>query len=712
MFRFEDYFGPVDTPMAYAGSESLGDGSDPSASAFSSESSHAKGRSTGSRRTGQSSSNVLFRYRLIPSVGFNQVSDDMIRSSGYTAEEFYANPDLLERMTDPVDRPRLIALLNASGGGVQPVVVRLQGRRGATLSVELSRRRIGDEGGHTVAVEVLGRPSSSVPSGQLPERERDIQLRAMFLLCQDPLGILRSVQSPSGEITDFVWELVNEPLEILLGAEAGSLAGSTVSDSIGDPVSRTLIRLLSECMSGIERDEPGQARPVGAGLTARTIRQDDSVMLHLKREPETTTAKRVETIENAIDATLDEDRTITERLEILCDMLVDTGADFAMVLLNQVSRDEPITILKSKSEFPDRPALERAIERWCDPHASDGVTGETSESSPEVEVLTYPDQESAERTAGESVLTEIQQAEPSSVHVTPIPGTDRDLGMIVFGTGKGTLPLDDRKIRVAQLLIRPISFKLENSELRDEVRSTALVREEFMSLVAHEIKTPLTGIQGYGQLLERYLTRQEPDLDRARRAIDGLRTQIERFRILANDLLDATRVHQGRLDLRLERTSLHAIAQSAADRVLALEPADGRDILVDFDYPILGVWDAARIDQVLYILLSNAVNYSVDGEIRLTARLADDHAVISVVDHGVGIRQEDINVIFQPFGRGRRAHGLSAGSGLGLYLAREIVRRHGGQISLRSQLHAGTTVTIRLPLNPRATGIDPGSPLS
>ncbi len=708
MFRFEDYFGPTKSSMSFTDPMSLGSGSDQPASVFHNLSSSGMSASTESQGSGNSSTDLLFRYRLIPSIGFDHVSEDLVHATGYSAHEFYSNPELLTQLTVAADRTGLVALLNSSTDGAGPVVVHLNAELEGGLPVELARRRVYDEDGELVAVEVVGRQPGASDADQ-PVRDVDARLRATLRLCRDPLGLLRPVRSDAGDIIDFVWILANEPLEHLFGAAQGALAGSTLTGTIPSTLVEKLNPFLVERMHAPDTENVVHVRRLADDLTARAIGRADSILLQIEREQFLSSRELVGGIENVIDATLDESRSLSKRLEILCDTLIELGADFSMALVRQVTSDESLAIYRTKPEFKGQPALERAMSNW---HRRSAVTvDDVIDEGPlaEVDVLSYPREEPAEQTSRDSVLGEIQQTEPSSVQVTPLHGTDDEIGLILFGTDRDSLPLDDNRLRIAQLVIRPITFLIENGEVRDEVRSTVLVREEFMSLVAHEIKTPLTGIQGYGQLLERYLSRDEPNLERARRAIIGLQTQVERFRILSNDLLDATRFHQGRLDLRLEQTSLRAIVQSALDRVLALEPADNRRIVVDIDQPILGVWDAARIDQVLYILLSNAVNYSVEGEIRLTARHEDNVVVISVADQGVGIRQEDISLLFEPFGRGRHAHGISGGSGLGLYLAREIVRRHGGQISLRSQVDVGTTVTLRLPTHPHEAVPQSGS---
>ncbi len=703
MSRFEGYMDPNDSCFAFTDHESSENRADDPRSDDQNVSPSKRRSSNGSRQSGPSNSTLLFRYRVVPSVGFVHVSGAMVRATGRTAQEFHSKPELLSQLTSPADQPGLVAMLNSATSDKDPVVVRVRTSRGTTIPVNLTHRRIHNEDGDIVAVEVVGRRARTSRNTDQPDNESDERLSAAMQLCREALGVLRPVRSDTGEVVDFDWFFVNEPLETMLGAGPKTLIGSTLTESAG-ALAEALIPCLADWISAPDAETTTRTRRIGSDLTARAILRGESVIVQLERDPPTTSRAFIDAIRDTIEATLDQNRTLKERLAILCDALLELGADFSLVLLRQVTNDAPLAVYRTQPGFADQSTLARSIERWIEPSASVSGLSTTGEPNPEVEVLASPNEESAEQQGTDTLLDEIQLFEPSSVYVSPLRGAEDELGMILFGTDHDSLPLDEDRIQIAQLVTRPITFLLENGELRDEVRSASLVREEFMSMVAHEIKTPLTGIQGYGQLLDRFLSRNEPDLYRARRAVGGLQTQIQRFRTLANDLLDATRVHEGRLDLRLEQSSLQAIVQSAVDRVQALEPAAERQIVVDIGQPILGIWDAARIDQVLYILLSNAVNYSAEGEIRLSARQEDDVAAISVVDQGVGIRQDDIRLLFEPFGRGRRAHGLSSGSGLGLYLAREIVRRHGGQISLRSQVDVGTTVTLRLPLNSPESG--------
>jgi signal transduction histidine kinase len=230
-------------------------------------------------------------------------------------------------------------------------------------------------------------------------------------------------------------------------------------------------------------------------------------------------------------------------------------------------------------------------------------------------------------------------------------------------------------------------------------------REEFLSIASHELKTPLTSIKASAQLLNRWLRRPDIKPARLEALSEQMRAEIERLELLVTDLLDASRIQQGRLELRPEATDL---AQLAADALARVEHAPERTALhtlaLDAPEPVIGQWDPARLDQVLTNLLSNALKYSpAGGTVRVSVRRteAGDTALLTVGDAGIGIAPDEQAQLFQPFARGATARQSIGGTGLGLYISAQIVEQHSGQIAVESAPGAGSTFTVRLPLTPR-----------
>jgi PAS domain S-box-containing protein len=258
--------------------------------------------------------------------------------------------------------------------------------------------------------------------------------------------------------------------------------------------------------------------------------------------------------------------------------------------------------------------------------------------------------------------------------------------------------------RAAMLsVVRDITERTQlEARLRDEVAATqraVRARDTFLSAAAHELRTPLTALKGYAQLLAREAGAPVPRHGRLTERDGRLIRQISRLELLVEDLLDVAQLQAGRLGLRRERVDLAALARRVLDEQ-ALTPArTARHALaLEAAGPIWLEADPGRLEQVVVTLVSNALKYSPEGgEVRCAIWRDSDRAHLAVRDQGVGIAPEEQVSLFQPFARAGAAD-ADGGIGLGLYLARELVERHGGSIALSSMPSQGTTVRVSLPL--------------
>ncbi|HEY7293980.1 MAG TPA: PAS domain S-box protein [Dehalococcoidia bacterium] len=229
-------------------------------------------------------------------------------------------------------------------------------------------------------------------------------------------------------------------------------------------------------------------------------------------------------------------------------------------------------------------------------------------------------------------------------------------------------------------------------------------KDDFLAAVSHDLKNPLATVKGLAQLLARRARRlDEADASRLQ---DGLRTidqTATRAALLLNELLDVTRLHMGR-PLELDRTSVDLV-ELARRAVAEIAATTQRHVFrIDADSAeVWGEWDAARLARVLGNLLGNAVKYSPNGgEIRIGVALDPDgpFAALRVTDQGLGIPAADLPRVFERFYRAGNVSDAIAGSGIGLAAVRQIVERHGGSVSVESEVGRGTTFTVRLPLQP------------
>jgi signal transduction histidine kinase len=221
------------------------------------------------------------------------------------------------------------------------------------------------------------------------------------------------------------------------------------------------------------------------------------------------------------------------------------------------------------------------------------------------------------------------------------------------------------------------------------------LREEFLGVASHELKTPLTAllmqVQGVHRAMagDPSLARYEPRLARA--ASSGLRLEK-----LINGLLDVSRLADGRLRLEPERFDLALLVEEVVDRFREIANPDHTPFVVRTATPVFGSWDRLRIDQVLSNLLDNALKYGGGAPIEVSVTRQDSIALVTVRDGGIGIPKDRQRRIFERFERseGTRAFG---GFGLGLWIVKEIVIASGGTIEVESREGAGACFTLRLP---------------
>jgi PAS domain S-box-containing protein len=243
--------------------------------------------------------------------------------------------------------------------------------------------------------------------------------------------------------------------------------------------------------------------------------------------------------------------------------------------------------------------------------------------------------------------------------------------------------------------------RAEEERLRLVQAQEALrLRDEFLSIAAHELKTPLTALQLQLQGLKKHLVSLEPrDSDRLDRALHST----GRLSELIETLLDVSRLSTGRLALQPERFELVTTVKDVVERLREAAARASCPVRVQAVAPLEGRWDRLRIEQVLTHLLSNAFKYAAGGPVELSLAREGTEALLVITDSGPGLPEAALPRLF---GRFERAASMShyGGLGLGLYVCREIVEAHGGSISAENAPGGGARFTVRLPLDASAPG--------
>ncbi len=235
-------------------------------------------------------------------------------------------------------------------------------------------------------------------------------------------------------------------------------------------------------------------------------------------------------------------------------------------------------------------------------------------------------------------------------------------------------------------------------------------REEFISIIAHELKNPLASIKGYAGLLQRR-AKKDPAGQSALKGLDVIEQQANRMSMLLDQLRDVSQIGADRFTIEPAPLDLAALTQ----RIVTDMQATTTDHVVQLvvrDEPLMTLGDEFRMAQVLGNLIGNAIKYSPDGgEVDVVVERNEDPpfrpqdanalewATVTVQDQGIGIPQEGQQRLFERFFRAPNAKGKVSGMGLGLYITREIVARHGGYLWLESEENQGSLFGVALPLH-------------
>jgi two-component system, chemotaxis family, CheB/CheR fusion protein len=228
-------------------------------------------------------------------------------------------------------------------------------------------------------------------------------------------------------------------------------------------------------------------------------------------------------------------------------------------------------------------------------------------------------------------------------------------------------------------------------------RSLRRLQEESLALVGHELRAPLTALQGYLQMLARRGGIQD---EGARELVERAREQAGRLDGLIDELADATRSEQGQLAIEPRPIDLVPLTRRVVEIAQTLTREQSFDLSASEDSLTIEA-DPGRVEQVLLNLLTNAVRHAPTSQ-RIDVRLreVDNQAEVQVQDYGPGIAAADLPNVFSRFFQVGRARGNQGGLGLGLYISRQIVEAHGGTIEASSRPGRGATFTVRLPLAP------------
>jgi signal transduction histidine kinase len=290
-----------------------------------------------------------------------------------------------------------------------------------------------------------------------------------------------------------------------------------------------------------------------------------------------------------------------------------------------------------------------------------------------------------------------------SVHLPEVhSGTSADKQESVWDYSLIPIYASEKEDNIRFIVVSAIDIT-KQVQARQELIQLNRIKDDFLSLASHELRTPLTSIMGHSELLQRNLKRKESvetprsDFTQEMHLLDMIVHQSRRLNHLIEEMMDITRIRSEQLELKhMENVNLVKLVR----RVLEQYSDSNREItLVTQEEEIIGNCDEGRLEQVLNNLISNAIKYSeADKPIEVRVERTKHEVTIAVRDEGRGISEEQQRHIFERFYRVHaNANTGIEGLGLGLYIAHEIVIRHGGRMWLESRTGQGSTFYFSLP---------------
>jgi two-component system phosphate regulon sensor histidine kinase PhoR len=220
-------------------------------------------------------------------------------------------------------------------------------------------------------------------------------------------------------------------------------------------------------------------------------------------------------------------------------------------------------------------------------------------------------------------------------------------------------------------------------------------RDDFIGIASHELKTPLTSVKGYLQLIDNYKTEAIPPI--VVRYVQSANKALNKLQQLINDLLDVSKIQAGRLEYAMTTINLSELVDTCLENAEHIYPGYAFEKQDGHNYLVYG--NAERLEQVLMNFLSNAVKYSRDiKKIIIKTSKVDDCVRVAVVDLGIGLSENQRERIFERFYRVEDKKHVTSGLGMGLYISAEIIRHHQGKIGVNSEMGIGSTFYFELPL--------------
>jgi PAS domain S-box-containing protein len=280
--------------------------------------------------------------------------------------------------------------------------------------------------------------------------------------------------------------------------------------------------------------------------------------------------------------------------------------------------------------------------------------------------------------------------------LVPLRARGQIIGAMVFASTSAERRYDNDDLNLAMDLAQRATLAIDNQRLYQASKQAVALRDEFLSVASHELRTPVTSAQIAVQ--SALSVGDDAPASFLRQALASAERQTRRLGRLLDALLDVARIEAGRLELQREPVDLGVVAREAAALFAEDARRAGCELRVEAEDGIVGRWDRARIDQVVTNLLSNALKYGAGAPVLVAARRHGEQARLAVRDGGIGIAAEERSRIFERFERAVSSKHYG-GLGLGLYIVRRIVDAHQGSVTIDGAPGRGAEFIVDLPLS-------------
>ncbi len=251
----------------------------------------------------------------------------------------------------------------------------------------------------------------------------------------------------------------------------------------------------------------------------------------------------------------------------------------------------------------------------------------------------------------------------------------------------------------------------DQKEMEQELRDALRIRDEFLSIASHELKTPITTIRLQTQNQERLVKKAECGdlpIDRLKKSTAMVSAQVSRLTALVNDMLDVSRISAGKLSLNREPINLSELLRETIDCEHPGLRAANIPLTLDVQEPVIIEGDRLRLSQVMSNLISNVTKYAPGKPLTIRLTTSGDFAHLEVEDQGPGISRDYIGRIFERYERAVQNPTAITGLGLGLYISRQIVKAHGGEIWAENSPDGGAKFTVKIPKTQHSTHHEQG----